>query len=232
MSDLVSRQSSNAGTKLFNCNTGDPQQPGSLTTTSSTPNIQQNVPNVKQILFIGDSISANINIGLLAHNIKAEFIQVRAYSSVKDTVSNIWKQPAKFPNHNFTDVVPAELAKGTFHSLVLQAPSVDITNFNTSVNPSEYINYFEQHTVLSAGNFFSVVTNALKVQPTLNKVIVLKLIPRYDPPSVDPLGLKSKLSRMFNEKLEEFCRNSPEKGKIFVGNHNIACTGAIRESRY
>ena len=108
MSDLVSRQSSNAGTKLFNCNTGDPQQPGSLTTTSSTPNIQRNVPNVKQILFIGDSISANIDIGLLAHNTKAEFIPVRAYSSVKDTVSNIWKQSAKL-NSNSSDVTSKDL---------------------------------------------------------------------------------------------------------------------------
>ena len=109
---------------------------------------------------------------------------------------------------------------------------MDITNLNTSLNPSEYIKYFEQQTVISAKNFFSVVENSLKIQPTLNKVIVLKLIPRYDPPSVDPLGLKFDLSKMFNEKLEELCKNSTFKSKIFVGSHNIDCTGAIRESRY
>ena len=80
-------------------------------------------------------------------------------------------------------MVPAELLKKTFHFLILQAPSVDITNLNTSLNPSEYIKYFEQQTVISAKNYFSVVENSLKIQPTLNKVIVLKLIPRYDPPS-------------------------------------------------
>ena len=63
-------------------------------------------------------------------------------------------------------------------------------------------------------------------------MVILKLIPRYDPPSVDPLGLKSDLSKMFNEKLEELCKNSTFKSKIFVGSHNINCTGAIRESRY
>ena len=148
---------------------------------------------------------------------------MKAYSSIKDTVSNICKVAAKFPNSNFTDVVPAELLKETFHSLVLQAPSVDITNLNTSNNPSEYIKYFEQHTVISAQNFFSVVENSLQIQPTLNKVIILKLIPRYDPPSIDPLGLKSDLSKLFNEKLEEFCMNSSFQSKVFVGNHNIDC---------
>ena len=63
-------------------------------------------------------------------------------------------------------------------------------------------------------------------------MIILKLIPRYDPPSIDPLGLKSDLSKMFNEKLDDFCMNSPFKSKVFVGSHNIDCTGAIRESRY
>ena len=100
------------------------------------------------------------------------------------------------------------------------------------MNSSEYIKYFEQQTVISAKNLFSVVENALKIQPTLNKVVVLKLIPRYDLPSVDPLGLKSDLSKMFNEKLDELCMSSPFQSKVFVGSHNIDCTGAIRESRY
>ena len=187
---------------------------------------------VPRVLFIGDSISANVDIRLLSRATNIQFHQVKAYSSTKDTDSNLCKQAARFPHSNFTDVVPAELRKETFHSLVLQSPSVDITNLNTSVNPSKYINYFEQQTVISAKNFFSVVENALQIQPKLNKVIVLKLIPRYDPPSIDPLGLKSDLSKMFNEKLEELCKNSTFKSKIFVGSHNIDCTGAIRESRY
>ena len=179
---------------------------------------------------IGDSISANINIGHLAHATNAKFSQERAYSSVNETASNIYKQLPKFPNLNFTEVVPAELRKGNFHYLVLQAPSVDITNLNTNVHP--YSKHFQHETIKSTQNFFSVVENALEVKPTLHKVIVLKLIPRYDPPSVDPLGLKSDLSKIFNEKLDELCMSSPFQSKVFVGSHNIDCTGAMRESRY
>ena len=101
-------------------------------------------------------------------------------------------------------------------------------NLNTTFKLSEY----RKQTVISAQNFFKVVQSALKVHQTLKKVVVLKLIPRYDPPSVDPLGMKSALSKMFNEKLEELWRGSYFQSKVFVGSHNIDCTGAIRESRY
>ena len=219
----------NIGNDQSQCNIDGPSKYVAPAEVASNPNPQQKTPSV---LFIGDSISANIDVKLLAHSTKTEFKQVRAYSSIHDTISNEWKMPAKFPNSNFTSVVPAELQKGTFQSLVLQAPSVDITNLKTNVNPSKYIKKWEQQTILSAKNFFSVVENALKTKPTLNKVVILKLIPRYDPPSVDPLGLKSDLSKKFNAKLEELCRQSTFKSKVFVGSHNIACTGALRESRY
>ena len=72
-----------------------------------------------KILFIGDSISANIDIKMLAHATEAEIQQVRAYSSIKESFSSKWKQAARFPDSNFTDVVPAELSKVNYHSLTL-----------------------------------------------------------------------------------------------------------------
>ena len=196
-------------------------------------NPQNKVTNVKpKILFIGDSISANIDMKMLAHATEADIQQVRAYSSIKESFSSKWKQAPRFPDSNFTDRVPAELSKVNYHYLIMQSPSVDITNLNTAtLKAPEYTKYFEQQTVISAQNFFKVVESALKIHQNLNKVIVLKLIPRYDPPSVDPLGLKSVLSKMFNGKIEELWRGSSFRSKIFVGSHNIECNGAIRESR-
>ena len=219
----------NIGNDQSQCNIDGPSKYVAPADVASNPNPQQKTPSV---LFIGDSISANIDVKRLTCATKTEFKQVRAYSSINDTISNEWKMPAKFPQSNFKDVVPAELQKGTFQSLDLQAPSVDITNLKTHCNPAKYIKYFEQNTILAAKNFFSVVENALKTKPTLNKVVILKLNPRYDPPSVDPLGLKSDLSKKFNAKLEELCMQSPFQSKVFIGSHNIDCTGAIRESRY
>ena len=79
---------------------------------------------------------------------------------------------------------------------------------------------------------FSAAVQALKVQPSLRKVVIMKQIPRYDPYHVDPLALKTTLSLLFNNTLTDLWMESQDKGRIFVGNHNIDCTGAIKESRY
>ena len=183
-------------------------------------------------MYIGDSISSNVDFGALGVTTQSEFVKVKAYSSVFDKVSNVAKQAARFPAANFTDVVPAELNKGRFNTLVLQAGSVDITNLNTKDNPKEYMEYFRQETILSAQNIFRAATNALRAHPNLSKVVIMSQIPRYDTPHVDPLSLKSSLFLVFNTSLTNLWMEFPDKERIHVGRHNIDCNGAIREARY
>ena len=116
--------------------------------------------------------------------------------------------------------------------LILQAGSVDMTNLITNVNPSEYSEYFKQEAIISANHFFTAGQNALINQPTLKKVVLMKHIPRYDPPQIDPLGLKPALSQLFNNTITELWMNCPNKEKLVIGSHNIDCSGAIKESRY
>ena len=101
-----------------------------------TPQVASPEP---KILFIGDSISANVNLSSLSTATQSKFVTARAYSTVHDTVSNVAKQSAKFPSSNFTDVVPSELRKDKYHSLILQAGSVDITNLNTKDAPAQHL---------------------------------------------------------------------------------------------
>ena len=173
-----------------------------------------------------------MDFGALEVATQAQIVAAKAYSSVHDTTKNVAKQPAKFPASNFKDVIPTELKKGAYQSLILQAGSVDITNLNSKDDPAKYMEYFRQETVKSAKNLFSAAVDALKVQPTLRKVVIMKQIPRYDPSHVDPLALKPTLSLLFNNTLTDLWMVSPAKDRIFVGNHNIECTGAIKESRY
>ena len=81
-----------------------------------------------------------------------QFVTAKAYTSMKDTVSNDAKQAARFPESNFTDVIPAELRKDNYHSLVLQAGSVDISNLNTKNNVNKNLEYFRNETIMSAKN--------------------------------------------------------------------------------
>ena len=185
-----------------------------------------------KILLVGDSISSNVNIGTLAAATDGNISTARAYSAVHDTVANVAKHPARFPVSNYTDVIAKEIHKDDYETLIIQAGSVDITNLKTKKDTLEHLEYFKQETVISAKNIFSAGVGALKQKPAIKKVVILKQIPRYDRSEDDPMGIKPALSQLFNNTLTECWLNSSAKEKIFVGNHNIDCTGSIRESRY
>ena len=163
-----------------------------------------------KILYIGDSISSNVNISALENATQSEFVKAKAYSSIYNTESNSSKQAPKFPKSNFTDVIPTELKKEKYQYLVLQAGSVEITNLNTNNDPENNIEYFRQETINSAKHLFNAATNALKAKPSLRKVVIMKHIPRYDPSSVDPLSLKPALSLLFNNTLSSQWMESPD----------------------
>ena len=185
-----------------------------------------------KILFIGDSVSASANIKVVEEATRAKVVTSKAYSAIHDEVSNVAKNPAFYPHKNFTDVIPKEVVKDTFDYLVLQSGSVDISNLNTKVNANLYLDYFQQEAVISAKNTFNAGVQALKQQPTLQKVLIMKQIPRHDPKEVDPLGIKTSLSQLFNSTMMEQWMNSPHKERIFIGNHNLECSGASLSSRY
>ena len=194
-----------------------------------TPRKENKIPN---ILFIGDSISASADVNKLADATQSEVVTAKAYSSSNKTSSNVAKQAPRFPASNFTDMIPKQLSKDDFKYLIIQAGSVDISNLNTKDNPLQYMDYFRQETIMSADILFSAAENALKNNPGLNKVIIMKQIPRYDPAEVDPLSLKPSLSLLFNNTMTNNWMESPLKEKIYIGNHDIDCNGSIRESRY
>ena len=96
----------------------------------------------------------------------------------------------------------------------------------------EYIEYFKQETVLSARRFFKTGEKAISTNKGLEKVVMMKQTPRYDPATVDPLCIKPALAELYNNTMTEQWMNSQYKEKIIIGNHNIDCVGAIKESRY
>ena len=115
----------------------------------------------------------------------------------------------------------------------MQSGSVDIlSNLNTKDDPIKYAEYFRQEAVMSAKNLFSSCENALKTNPHLKTVVIMKQTPRYDPAKTDPNCLKPVLSQLFNHTITDLWMTSQLKSKIVVGSHNIDCTGSIREARY
>ena len=56
--------------------------------------------------------------------------------------------------------------------------------------------------------------------------------PRYDPADVDPLSVKPAMAYIFNNTIMDLWMNSHMKDRMFVGTHNIDCSGSIRSARY
>jgi hypothetical protein len=125
------------------------------------------------------------------------------------------------------------MKSGTFNHIVLATPTVDISNLDTTkVKPSDNTEAFKQKIATSCKNMIKVAERALAEQPDLEKVTTMNHAPRYDASLVDPVGLKPIIANFANNYLLELWLDSPMKDKIFIGSHNLDCSGDIRTLRY
>ena len=137
---------------------------------------------------------------------------------------------ARWPAYNFTDVVKHNLenpGRDKFDVLVTSAPTVDITNLNTSqLSATTNTEYLQQKVVVSSQNMFNLAKRSLEQNPSLRKVIILEHPPRFDEIYVDPTSLKPKLDRLANATLSQLWLNSPLKDRIIIGQHSLESSGA------
>ena len=92
---------------------------------------------------------------------------VKAYSSNCDI-------KARWPQKNVTDVTPAALdachVEDKFTHMILGAPTVDITNLDTSkLTDLDNIDVYKQKTIISCQNILTVAQNAIAKHPNLNR---------------------------------------------------------------
>ena len=129
---------------------------------------------------------------------------------------------AKWPKLNFTEVVKKELAKEEFDCLVMTAPTVDITNIDTSkVKQSDNTTVYQQKVMISCQNMMNAAHNSLKEHPNLKKVVIFEHPPRFDAEEIDPIGLKPALAKYGNNVLNQLWLDSSFKNKISIGSHSL-----------
>ena len=107
----------------------------------------------------------------------------RGYCSSRD-----WPY-SKFPEASLEDRVPGLLAARPFTNLILQAPCSDITNITKVTDKSKH----QDLAALSAHNTLAVVERALRVTPSLEKVVILEQLPRADGNYLTTLSEHSKV---------------------------------------
>ena len=120
-----------------------------------------------------------------------------------------------------------------FTHLVLAAPTVDISNLDTTnVSKTDDTSVLKQRATISAKNMISVAEAALENHKHLRKVIIMEHAPRFDLHVMDPSGIKPKLAKYANSSLYKLWHSSLMKDKIVIGKHNIECSGEQRSLVY
>ena len=105
------------------------------------------------MVWVGDSIAHHIDFDDIKKAVKTKIKKKKAYGSVKASGQ-------KFPNSNFTEVVPR----------VMQASSVDLTNIPAGASKENS----EQVALVSSQNMVTVAKNALAYNPSIKQVLLLQ----------------------------------------------------------
>ena len=178
-----------------------------------------------KVLYIGDSNQRNVNFANAETVTKTRIKTEKAYSSAHNI-------RAKMPLDNFAKITPQAL-KNTrdddpFTHLVLSAPSVDISNLETSkLTQKDNIEDLQHEVLSSCQNMFITAESALKNFPNLKKVVILKHGERFDPPHIDPCGVKSELANFANATFDQLLFTSPFKQRIQIGSRNLDIVSII-----
>ena len=134
-------------------------------------------------LYVADSVGHTASVRNLEKFSKSRIRTARAYSSVYDV-------NARWPKDNFSDVVDFALKNpgcDNFDVVVLSAPTVDITNMDTSNMAPNSAEIYKQKAVLSSKNMFNTALRSLKQHPNLYKLVIFEHPPRFDTPRTAPV---------------------------------------------
>ena len=152
----------------------------------------------KKISWIGTSISKALYKPKVEKDLGVEVKVTRAYC-IKE------EEDARYKSTNFKAVVPTIMEKESPDILVLQTGSIEITNINVngalmdvSKDIKQYKNEWFNKVEEDSKEVLHIAQNALENNRSLEKVIILKRLPRYDKSTSDLIGIKSELSKYGN----------------------------------
>ena len=163
-----------------------------------------------KVLYVGDSVAHTVNLRQVEKSIKCRIRSVKANSSFVN-------RDAKWPHKNFKNVVDFHLKNPgveEFDSVVMSAPSIDITSIN-EVTKEEA----EVVVVNSCKNMVKIAEEALEEHKNLTKVVLMEHLPRFDN------EINSKLAVLANSTLSQLWVLSPHKDRLSVGRHSLESPG-------
>ena len=140
-------------------------------------------------LLLADSVTRALVYPKLEAPTGSLIRQVNTYSSQFD-------ERAHKPHRNVNEVLRQELSKRKYHTVILGAPSVDISNQDVSAG---IIDDNVAETIASSHSMVEAAEYAIKLGGA-SKVLLLHHVPRYDTHRSDPLGARPQLARPANSR--------------------------------
>ena len=205
----------------------------SVQSATSTPKLKakSRFNSKPKILFVADSVGHTASLRKIETACNARVVSARAYSSVPDP-------SARWQELNFRDVVEQKLknsGREDFDTLVMSAPTVDISNLDTSrLRSNDSTDFYKQRVIQSSRNMFNLAKASLEQNTNLRKVVIMEHPPRFDDRKVDPISLKPSLRALANATLYQLLDNCSMKDRIFIGSHSLECAGigATHQAKY
>ena len=181
----------------------------------SSPTRQAEPPTKPNLLIVGTSLNKNLNKEVLAHVTDKNVKFATAFTVDAD-------EDAFKPETNFWKVVPEELKKDQFETLILQSGPNEITNLDTKQNYADNISTWKKIAYKCSERLYELAQKALIKHSSLKKVIIVKRICRFD------CKIKSHLSEYANSVFDHLWMKNGCPSNIVVEKQNLDCKGEIK----
>ena len=179
-------------------------------------NIKKDTGN---ILMVGTSLTNKLNKQVIQNVTDSKVTIGKAF-----TIDG--KDGAVRPELNHTKVVPMELAKQEFDTLVLEGGVNEISNIDTSRDFIANIDIWKQKVANDSMNMFRIAEESLAQHNKLKKVVILKRIFRCDDP------IKQSLSEYANSVYDGIWAQRGRPSNICIADQKLKCDGKLRAQRY
>ena len=170
-------------------------------------------------------MALNVDRKSIEKAIKKNMSLVKAHNSS-------YNKKSKWPNKNVQEVTEKTLQLEVPEQLILGAPSVDITDLDTTKNEEHHHEHLKRAVAISCQNMISTAEIAIKSHPEIQRVTLLEHMPRYDTADVDPFSLKPQLAKYANSVYQQLWEKSDVKEKLSIGKLSLDCDGKIRQARF
>ena len=184
---------------------------------------------IKRVTWIGTSISNVMDKKKFERECDIDLKMVKAYCIDEE-------DKARYKESNFKAVVPQVLAEDETDILILQTGSIEITDLNideafksTPENLSKYKKEWFKKIEEDSTKLIDIAEAALAQDEKIEKVVIMKRLPRFDdvPGAPDELStIRSDLSEYGNSVYDQLLLKRGRPGKIQIVDIDLKCSAS------